>query len=171
MTQSSSNYLVHHVSLVPVAKKLQDFLRLPSGWHHGEGTPPNPGTVRKALSLNEVAENEFLLTDAVPGLSGEIQLVVYGHETNRDKYLEITVEPDETMNITRYELISDRWHVVADEDVSSVDDVKLAIEQFAGEIFRCHTTSEYYQGYTIWNTSGGLPVQPLRSTKAEYRLY
>lgn len=180
MSRSSSYYnlfntlsLVHEwLSAVPtlsVEEKIQGFLELPSAWHHGEGTPPNAETVATAIELNTAALDEFLLTEAVPGLDGEVQIVVYGHAEPRETYLEITVESDQAINITRFDLEDGQWQMTIDEDVPSPDHARQHITRFAEEIWP--VTSEFSQDDTTMNLWADLQAQPLRVEHAEYRLY
>lgn len=73
----------------PTQKKIWSFKSLTKGWHYGEGVPFTKDLLERAIALNQDALNfGFFETDAFPGISGEIMLVIY-HE-NQD--LEFTIE-------------------------------------------------------------------------------
>lgn len=70
-------------------QRISDFLKLPQGWHYGEGNAPNEKTVDDALRINNQATLLGLKTEAFPGVNGEIQMNCYLGDTN----LEFTIEP------------------------------------------------------------------------------
>lgn len=88
-----------------------------------------------ALLLNRFARNRSFLTDAVLGLGGEIQLVVFQNKPQKDNYLEITIELDQLFNVTRYDRNNDdRWEILWDREVVSLEDVKSEIDAFCREL-------------------------------------
>lgn len=74
----------------PTETKCRSFLDLPIGWHSGEGIPPSEETVSRSLSFHGEAISGFPLSDAFPGIGGEIMLAFYLNE----HCLEFTFEPD-----------------------------------------------------------------------------
>lgn len=74
----------------PTERKCRSFLKLPAGWHFGEGIPPSMDTISRVLSFHDEAIPGFPLSDAFPGIGGEVMLAFYlkGH------CLEFTFEPD-----------------------------------------------------------------------------
>lgn len=71
-------------------QKIRDFGDLQRGWHFGEGVAPERETIETALVLNRaLLRNHFSVTNAFPGVSGEIQV------TGRHGSLsvELTIEP------------------------------------------------------------------------------
>ena len=151
--------------------KIKNFANLPIGWHHGKGIPPAKETINVALHVNQFARNMLFLTDAVPGLEGEIQLVVFEDKSEKDSYLEITIERDQSFNITRYDKNNDCWQISWDRDVTSLQDVKSEVNIFWREIEACPLSSGYSPNDIIMQTSDVSPASPLRSTKEEYPLY
>lgn len=168
---SSSSYQLSYPPSASVGSKIESFAKLSNRWHHGEGTPPSPETIKIALKLNKIARDEFLLTDAAPGLNGEIQIAVYGNEVAKDKYLEVTVEADGKLNVTRYDFIKGHWQITLDNDASSIQDIKATIEEIAGEVFQCEDTSGYSPKDTTMNIWEGLGVWHSATITAEYQLY
>jgi len=152
-------------------KKIKSFLGLSPGWHHGEGIPSKQQTAHRALHIGRLAISKRLSIDAVPGLNGEIQVAIYGHGSNKDRYLEITVEDDGSLNITRYDNRHTGWDITEDRNVGSLEEIESVIEEFGREIYQWRGMSEFYPKDIIMKNSGGFQVKPLRTTKAGYRLY
>jgi len=152
-------------------EKIKEYLNLPNGWHHGEGVSPNKDTVDKAIRLAEYAENNFLLFDSAPGLNGEIQLAIYEKETSEKIYLEVTIEPDRPINITRYEKMDDIWEITMDRDIDLLEQVEAKLFDFWKENVVCQDTSEYSQRNIILKTFVDTAALPLRTSMAVYQLY
>lgn len=94
---------------------IKSFLTLPKGWHYGSGIPMSEITTNIALEFNEYAENFGLITEAFPGVDGEILLSIYGWEENS---LEITI----FFSDISYRL-EQNDEVVEEEEFASVEDV------------------------------------------------
>ncbi len=75
--------------------KIIGFQSLLEGWHYGEGVPPTPDTVNNTLKINDTAKTFNLLTDAIPGVGGEIEISCF---SNGDT-LEFTIKNDETVTL------------------------------------------------------------------------
>jgi len=61
------------------------------GWHYGEGVAFAPAVLALAARLSEaMARVGFDITDAFPGLSGEVPVALY----RGPHYMEFTVQPD-----------------------------------------------------------------------------
>ena len=87
----------HYVIQVEIstAQKIREFGELSSGWHYGEGGPIDEKVIRSAVEINDEALNESLwLTDAFPGVNGEIVVTVYWEK----ECLEFTIETDGTVS-------------------------------------------------------------------------
>jgi hypothetical protein len=83
-----------HDRIRQTASKIEGFRQTQAGWHYGDGILPKPGIVDKALVLNNTAlYANSRKTNAFLGISGEIRVTIY-HEPI---YLELTIEPDETI--------------------------------------------------------------------------
>ena len=80
--------------------KIIGFSQYRRGWHYGEGVPFGERTIGLALKLHqEIIRQAFFVTDAFPGLQGQILVTIY----YGDHYLEFTVEPDETISFCQEE--------------------------------------------------------------------
>lgn len=151
--------------------KIRSFMNLSPGWNHGEGVPPSRQVFQKVMEINGFAIETGFQTDAVPGLNGEIQIVVYGEKKKRNSYLELTVEDAHSVNFTRYDNRKGRWEIKEDRILTSLRDIKSIIKEYGREIHPWHATSEYYRRDTITVISEGFQVRPLRTIRAPYRWY
>jgi hypothetical protein len=78
------------------ATKIAGFSTLPIGWDYGAGGPMAYSTINLAWRINTfLRQLGFSDIDAFPGADGEISIGVISGE----HYVEIIVEPDETMAI------------------------------------------------------------------------
>jgi hypothetical protein len=146
------------------------YLSLEDGWHHGQGKKPRLKTVKQALRIARYARSNLLAIDSAPGLAGEIQLALYDRETPKAKYLEVTVEPDGSFNVARYESKSGRWEITKDEDLQSVERVRQVINDFWREIAVCRASSGYFLSPITLKTSGGSVAWPLKTQETQYLL-
>ena len=80
-------------------RKIIDFGALPEGWHYKNGKPPNSDTIATALLFEHVINIKYDKTNAFPGENGEIMVTGY----NGDKYIEISIEVDNTYNLCKKE--------------------------------------------------------------------
>lgn len=151
--------------------KIRSFMNLYPGWNHGEGVPPSRQVFQKAMEINGFTIESGFLTDAVPGLNGEIQIAVYGEKQKRNSYLEITVEDAHSVNFTRYDNRKGRWEIKEDRILTSLRDIKSIIKEYGREIHPWHVTSEYYPKDTILETLKDFQVRPSRTIRAQYRWY
>src|SRR5688500_3315166 len=101
------------------SEQINSFLNLPKGWHYGSGVPMSEITTEIALEFNEYAENYGLVTEAFPGVDGEILLCVYGWEENN---LDITIyfsdigyrleQNDETLDYEEFSTAEDIYELI-----------------------------------------------------------
>lgn len=76
---------------IETERKIQSFAKFGNGWSYGEGVSFVTSQIEIALRFaREAARNGLVLTDAFPGLNGEIMVTVYF----RDYYLEFVFETD-----------------------------------------------------------------------------
>lgn len=151
--------------------KIRSFMNLSPGWNHGEGVPPSRQVFQKAMKINGFAIETGFLTDAVPGLNGEIQIAVYGEKQKRNSYLELTANDDRSVNFTRYDNRKGRWEIKEDRVLTYLRDIKSIIGDYGREIHLWHVTSECYPKGTITKTSEDFQVRPSRTIRAPYRWY
>jgi len=151
--------------------KVREFMKLPYGWHHGEGVPPSLKIVLRASELIKLALKNGLLTDAVPSLTGQIQIAVYGDEPKKKRYLEVTVGDDLLFNVTRYEMINSHWQITEESDFNTLKEVEAAVKRFAGDIYPWRFSYGYSLKDTITESSNGFQVKHSGITKEVSRLY
>ena len=73
-----------------IDQKILGFADLQRGWHFGEGVAPERESIETALVLNRaLLRSDFPVTNAFPGISGEIQ--VKGRRGSL--FVELTIEP------------------------------------------------------------------------------
>jgi hypothetical protein len=155
----------------PIAdSKIHGYLSLKDGWHHGQGITPKLKTVKRALRIARYARNNLLAVDSAPGLAGEIQLALYDRETPKAKYLEVTIEPDGSFNVARFESKSGRWEITNDDDLESVERVQQVVNDFWREIAVCRASSGYSLSPITLKTSGGSVASPSRTQETQYLL-
>lgn len=159
INESDPNFLF----LQTTDQRISDFLKLPRGWHYGEGHAPNEETVDDALRIHNQATLLGLKTEAFPGINGEIQMNCYLGDTN----LEFTIEATGEISL-----------------IEEKNDIEISNqENMAVEIVLNFITEKY--GKTAWNlfeqstqsiithAEGDFKVWRSRIplTQAEYRLY
>ena len=126
INESDPNFLF----LQTTDQRISDFLKLPQGWHYGEGNAPNEKTVDDSLRINNQATLLGLKTEAFPGINGEIQINCY----LGDKTLEFTIESTDKILLVEEE---------NDIEISSQDNLTV------GEVLN-FIRKEY--GETTWNS-------------------
>jgi hypothetical protein len=73
----------------PTKEKILSFGKLTDGWNYGEGAPIAGNILEEGIKLIDVLnENDFRVTDAFPGLSGELRITAYYDSY----YIEFTFE-------------------------------------------------------------------------------
>jgi len=167
----NSQYFIKDLEVSTTSAKIKAFISLPKGWYQGEGEGPSINAIETALKLNKFAEDNFLLTDAVPGVGGEIQLIVYGLSAPRDHYMEVTANSDKLLTVTRYDKVGNKWTISRDEEINSTQNAEAIIWNFGKEINKWSITSASSERNGLLRISEGLPAQPSKTTKAEYRLF
>jgi len=148
--------------------KIEDFMDLPQGWCHGEGIPIKKEAVRLANNVINIAMQNHLLTDAVPSLEGGIQVAIYAHFKDNDKYVEVTLENNNAINYSRYDKIAREWKITTDVVLCSLDDFRKQIERFLGDVYQWHVTSGYYRKDTTTVISEGFQVKHSGITEVPY---
>ncbi len=144
-------------------QRISDFLKLPRGWHYGEGNAPNEDTVDDALRINSQATLLGLKTEAFPGINGEIKINCYfGHKT-----LELTI------GSTNRALLVEEEN---DSEISSHDNLTVgAVLDIIREEYGETTWNSFDQSTQsiIVETESDLKVwrSKIPPTEAEYRLY
>jgi hypothetical protein len=74
--------------------KILSFKQLEDGWHYGEGEAFNGAIIEQAVKLHRIAiQQAFFITDAFPGLSGQIVVTIYINH----HYLEFEIAADRTV--------------------------------------------------------------------------
>ena len=144
-------------------QRISDFLKLPQGWHYGEGNAPKEKTVDDSLLINNQATLLGLKTEAFPGINGEIQINRY----SEDKTLEFTIES--TGNILFVEEESG-IEISSQEDLTIEEVLNLIRKEYGKRIWSLFEQST--QVITL-NTESDLPVWRSRIplTEAGYQLY
>ena len=170
MLNVDSNYSLIAVG-EPFVDKIKSFLTLPEGWNYGAGIPPDAKTIEKALEIATYAYNNFLLIDSAPGLEGEVQIALYCTNSKEDQYLECTFEKYGPFNITLYKKQQNKWSVIKDLNLSSLDSIKTEIDNFVKEIFICLNISEYSPKNNISGPWEDFPAWRSEISKVEYQLY
>ncbi len=129
-------------------QRISDFLKLPQGWHYGEGNAPNEETVDDALRIYNQTTLLGLKSEAFPGIDGEIQINCY----SGNKTLEFTVESTGMVSLTKEE---------NDIEISSHEN--LTVEAVLNIV-----REEY--GETTWNSFDQSIQSIIVSTKSELRV-
>jgi hypothetical protein len=112
-------------------RAIYEFTQLPVGWHYGDGGPIGKIVCAMAIDLNRhTLALGLLVTEAFPGINGEVMLSVY----HGDNILDFTIFPTGLINFR---------HEVNDEDVEAVDNLTLT-----GAKQKLNTF-----GITTWNLS------------------
>jgi len=123
-------------------QKIQSFGNLQRGWHFGGGVAPQMPTIETALVLNRaLLRNRLLITNAFPGISGEILVTGRSGST----VIELTIEPESGITLVRE---------VADEEVFyqeglTLEDAVKHINSLRGESW---ALSGLYIGTTTTQT-------------------
>lgn len=88
---AATPYFVHISMNDHADAKLQAFSRLNAGWSYGRGMAFDSSVIANAAMLvQESTARGFFKLNVFPGLSGEVQVVIY----RRKNAAEFTVEPD-----------------------------------------------------------------------------
>lgn len=165
-----SRYCLREVTQPSHETKVKAFAKLPRGWNHGEGEPPNKGTIKRTLILLRYSRGLFFSVDSIPGLNGEIQIAIYNSNLQRNSYVEITIEPNRTYIFTKYEMRADHWKITQDFENLSLCKVKTLISDFRKELYSCSVSSESYPRDIISRTCVDSGVVPSRILGVEYQL-
>lgn len=114
------------VIMKDTVKKIRSFKQLTQGWSYGEGKPFKDSILNDAISVIREAFNlGFNITDAFPGLDGEVMCTIY-HE---DHYLEFTLEPDGNVTFVREKSDDEICYL----EGLSLQDAKEKIREFGGK--------------------------------------
>ncbi|MDP2644199.1 MAG: hypothetical protein Q8P24_04620 [Desulfobacterales bacterium] len=166
MFESSNNYLFIPISEY-FSEKIKGFKRLPKGWNRGDGVPPDDRTIYESIEIANYAYNNFLLIDSVPGLDGEIQIVLYHQKTKEQQYIELTFESN-NYNITHFENKNKKWKIIKDYNVKSLKDIKNEIDKFIREMVLWKSTLESYPKNNFIATSEDLEVLLLKTLEVAF---
>lgn len=144
-------------------QRISDFLKLPQGWHYGEGNAPNEKTVDDSLLINNQATLLGLKTEAFPGINGEIQINCYFE----DKTLEFTIESTGEILFVEEE---SGVEISSREDLTIKEVLNLIRKKYGKRIWSLFEQSTHN---IIVDTKSDLPVWRSRipPTEAEYRFY
>ena len=143
-------------------QKILSFINLPQGWHVGEGVPSSYQTAKNALSLVYLAQTCSFQTDAVPGVNGEIQVIIY-HANHR---LEFTIEEDNTVTFIHEH---DGQEIAYHEEINLYDALNR-LNEFRGSV--CDL-SESLPHPCTWGTNEDLAAwhSQIPPMEAEFRLF
>ncbi len=159
INESDPNFLF----LQTTDQRISDFLKLPQGWHYGEGHAPNEKTVNDSLLINNQATLLGLKTEAFPGINGEIEIDCY----SKDKTLEFTIE-----STGKILLVEDESGIEtsSQEDLTIKDALDFIRKEYGRKIWNLSEQST--EGITT-NSESDLLVWRLRIPlmEAEYQLY
>ncbi len=128
----SSNQFLATISMtqanLDTKKVIEGFASLENGWHFGKGVAPSNNTISTAIELLRFSGDlGFTTTDAFPGVSGEINVVLHRFKNK----IELIVAVDQTVSLYR-----ELNHIeVAKAENLSVQNCKVALIGFAKEIF------------------------------------
>ena len=144
-------------------QRISDFLKLPKGWHFGEGTAPKEKTVNNSLLINNRAALFGFRTESFPGIDGEIQINCY----SGNKTLEFTVESTGVVSLAKEENDIE----ISSRENLSVEAALNIVREECGEI----TWNSFDQSIQsiIASTESDLRAGPSRIplTGVEYRSY
>ena len=114
--------------------KLRGFLGLRVGWHYGEGDALSEQTIQRALSLHaEAIAQGLYMTDAFPGLGGQVMITIY----NSADYLEFVLELDGSVTYTR-----DRHRQEVDyRELASDLEAKRVLQSYREELWKRSASS------------------------------
>ncbi|NQS89894.1 hypothetical protein HQ584_08910 [Patescibacteria group bacterium] len=137
----------NHRFLRTTNQRISDFLKLPRGWHYGEGHAPNEETIDDALRIYNQATLLGLKSEAFPGVDGEIQINCY----SGNKTLEFTVESTGIVSLTKEE-----------NDIETSSHENLSVEAVLNIV-----REEY--GETTWNSFDQSIQSIIASTESDLR--
>ncbi|MDQ2693776.1 MAG: hypothetical protein M3Z21_00085 [Pseudomonadota bacterium] len=133
-------------ALTATNNKLDEFQRLPIGWHYGEGKPPRTDTLQMARELHQTIINCcFSKTDAFPGIDGEVQITLYYDGRDGRDYLEFTIETGGLVNFVQE---------LNDEEVESKVNLSLTDAQEIIENYRDRVWDSFVSSIRNTSTSG-----------------
>jgi hypothetical protein len=139
--------------------KIQSFGRLPHGWHYGKGAPASQAMIRAALTaLSTFMALGFPLTDAFPGIGGEIMVTAYKGR----HCIELTIEPNNTFTIAHEFAGEDRFY----ESERSNEQIQIDLAEIARNIEqleqeKCATSYSSILNATTIAIEAGLQIWPL----------
>lgn len=121
-------------NLQETQRKITSFADLPDGWHYGDGVAPTPNMITAAYQWHsKLAAMGFSLTDAFPGVEGEILLSGY-----RDNHtFELMLETDYSVSFYH----EDDGKIVFSSLRNSQQDAENAIKDATGELW---STSDFF---------------------------
>ena len=138
-------------------QKIRSFLSFQPGWSHGAGVAFDTQVLAEAIELNKaVVRAGLYVTDAFPGLFGEIMVTIY----HRNHYLEFIREIDGSITF---------HHERGSEEIGAQEGLSLAealtiIDQFREEAWK---QSEFSRNVSL--TLGNAISRVLPSEQVEIR--
>ncbi len=144
-------------------QRISDFLKLPQGWHYGEGNAPNEKTVDDSLFINNQATLLGLKTEAFPGINGEIQINCYSDH----KTLEFTIESTGKILLVK----EDGGIEISNQEDLTIEEALNIIRKEYGE--KIWSSFEQSTQHIIVKSESAFPVWPsiIPPTEAGYQLY
>lgn len=119
--------------------KVKSFVRLPLGWHFGEGEPISDEMCSRGLALLAVAEiGDIKRANAFPGIDGELQITFHYFDYN----IAFTLELDDTVTVVE----DKNGHLISDEEGISDETAKAKVWEWAQ---KNQNISESYTSVTI----------------------
>lgn len=153
-----------------LARKIQDFLALPEGWHFGEGVALNEGVATFTDSLlTELNFKGFANTDVFPRPNGGIEFHIYG----LSGHIELFIDSDYTFDYLKNDINDE---VVEDgEDVSWEKAMPLILEFLESDTMlfeqhRCRGISPQKGGFPRMSSLPHLMAQVCQFSMSHVRL-
>lgn len=159
--QADYTFLPFNTPRIITVEKIRDFKNLEEGWHYGEGQPFKDSILDNAISIIQEAFNAaFYITDAFPGLSGEVMCTIYHGE----HYLEFTIEPDSYITFSREK--GDKE--ICYQEGLSLKDAKKTIREFRKEIWNTYESSTQNTITTHGSVDSSVWLLRIREPHREY---
>ncbi|MER8938743.1 hypothetical protein NKH82_04450 [Mesorhizobium sp. M0915] len=151
--RSTSTFSFSQSKKDATADKIKSFENLVVGWNFGEGVPVLGREVTRALSaLDLMRQFGLSITDAFPGLDGEVKVTSY----KDDYYVQYIVSPNTLATVIAYkgDTLLHRYRDISDQEA------RKRLGAVAGEIW--HTSGSLTSRNTM--TFGSIKLIPLPSS-------
>lgn len=166
-TDDAENTLLDEYSLLRFSTEqtIKDFVNLQSGWHYGKGDSFLHDTIQSALEINRHAELKSFSTNAFPGISGYITVVLYF----ADDDLEFRVFPDGNINFV---------HDRNGDEIESIENLSLEkafnkIAEYSEKLWNIldsstvGITTKYEEGSSLMPSPITMEVSPFSKKSAQ----